>query len=124
MIRSGGNIHQPSADSNLSRFTLLRSTPPIRHLGFAGGLAVDSPARPVIVRSTGFGTPIDVAEYAEMKVGILIKNRAFRIHVGAEVPGHKVPIGARLLGKPANALATGQAGILKQRGPAIGGELI
>src|SRR6516225_12461958 len=81
--------------------------PPIRHLGFTGGLTVDSPARPVIVRSAGFGTLIDVAEYAEMKVGILVKNRAFRIHVGAEVPGHKVSIGARLLGKLANALTTG-----------------
>src|SRR5215472_3598377 len=59
--------------------------PPIRHLGFAAGLAVDSPARPVIVRSTSFGALIDVAEYAEIKVGILVKNCAFRIHVRAEV---------------------------------------
>ena len=73
--------------------------PPISHLGFTGGLAVDGPARPVIVRSANFGALIDVAEYAEMKVGILVKNRAFRIHVGAEVLGNKVPIGARLLGK-------------------------
>jgi hypothetical protein len=57
--------------------------PPIRHLGFTGG-----PARPVIVRSVG--ALIDVAEYAEMKVGVLVKNRAFRIHVGAEVPGNKI----------------------------------
>src|SRR5262249_19346812 len=98
--------------------------PPIRHFGFAGGLAVDSPARPVIVRSAGFGALIDVAEYAEMKVGILVKNRAFRIHVGDEVPGHKVPIGARFLGKLTNAFATGATGILEQRGSAIGGKLI
>jgi hypothetical protein len=65
-----------------------------------------------------------VAEYAEMKVGILVKNCAFRIHVRAEVPGNEVPIGARLLGKLANVLATGPAGILEQRGPAIGGKLI
>jgi hypothetical protein len=39
-------------------------------------LAVDSPARPLIVRSTSFGALIDVAEYAEMQVGILVKNRA------------------------------------------------
>src|SRR5262249_28274172 len=87
-------------------------------------LAVDSPARPVIVRSTSFGALIDVAEYAEMEVGILVKNRAFRIHVGAEVSGHKIPIGARLLGKLANVLATGAAGILEKRGQAIGGKLI
>jgi hypothetical protein len=65
-----------------------------------------------------------VAEYAEVKVGVLVKNRAFRIHVGAEVSGNKVPIGARLLGKLANALASCPAGILKKRGPAIGGKLI
>jgi hypothetical protein len=65
-----------------------------------------------------------VAEYAEMKVGILVKNRAFRINVGAEVPGNEVPIGARLLGKLANALATGAASIPEKRGPAIGGKLI
>jgi hypothetical protein len=65
-----------------------------------------------------------VAEDAEMKVGILVKNRAFRIHFGAEVPGNKVPIGARLLGKLADALASGPAGILEKRGPAIGGKLI
>jgi hypothetical protein len=59
-----------------------------------------------------------------MKVGILVKNRAFRIHVGAEVPGNKVLIGARLLGKLADALATGPAGILQKRGPAIGSKLI
>src|SRR5215470_14996676 len=87
--------------------------PPIRHLGFTGGLAVDGPARPVIVRSAGFGALIDVAEYAEMKVGILVKNRAFRIHVRAEVPGNKVPIGARFLSKLADALASGPAGILE-----------
>jgi hypothetical protein len=78
----------------------------------------------MIVRSASFGALIDVAEYAEMKVGILVKNRAFRIHVGAEVPGNKVPIGARLLGKLADALTTGWAGIVKKRGPAIGGKLI
>ena len=59
-----------------------------------------------------------------MKVGILVKNRAFRIHVGAEVPRNKVPIGARLLGKLADALASGPSAILKKRGPAIGGKLI
>jgi hypothetical protein len=65
-----------------------------------------------------------VAEDAEMKVGILVKNRAFRIHFGAEVPGNKVPIGARLLGKLADALASGPAGILDKRSPAVGGKLI
>jgi hypothetical protein len=40
------------------------------------------------------------------------------------VPGNKVPIGARLLGKLAHALATGSAGILEKRGPAIGSKLI
>jgi hypothetical protein len=59
-----------------------------------------------------------------MKVGILVKNRAFRIHIGAEVPGNEAPIGARLLGKLANVLAAGRAGILEKRGPAIGGKLI
>jgi hypothetical protein len=78
----------------------------------------------VIVGSAGFGTLIDVAEYAEMKVGIFVKYRAFRIHVGAEVPGNEVPIGARLLGKLANLLATVPPGILEKRGPAIGGKLI
>jgi hypothetical protein len=78
----------------------------------------------MIMRSAGFGALIDVAEYAEMKVGILVKNRAFRIHVGAEVPGNKVRIGARLLGKLAHALATGPARILEKRSPAIGGKLI
>jgi hypothetical protein len=58
-----------------------------------------------------------------MKVGILVKNRAFRSHVGAEVPGNKVPIGARLLGKLADALASGPSGILEKRGPAIGSKL-
>jgi hypothetical protein len=78
----------------------------------------------MIVRSAGFGALIDVAEYAEMKVGILVKNRAFRFHVGAKVPRNKVPIGARLLGKLSDALATGPAGILEKCGPAIGGKLI
>jgi hypothetical protein len=111
---------------NLARlsFGWLFDKPPIRHLGFAGGLAVDSPARPVIVRSTSFGALIDVAENAEMKVGILVKNRAFRIHIGAEVPSNEVPIGTRLLGTLANVLATGPAGILEKRSPAIGGKLI
>src|SRR5262249_10462057 len=111
---------------NLARIWMgwLLEKPPIRHLDFAAGLAVDSPARPVIMRSTSFGALIDVAEYAEMKVGILVKNCAFRIHVRAEVPGNEVPISARLLGKLANVFATGPAGILEQRGPAIGGKLI
>ena len=78
----------------------------------------------MIVRSAGFGALIDVAEYAEMQVGVLVKNRALRIYVGAEVPGNKVPIGARLLSTLADALTTGRAGILEKRGPAIGGKLI
>src|SRR5215469_9231379 len=84
---------------NLARLSICRlfDKPPIRHLGFTGGLAVDGPARTVIMGSAGFGTLIDVAEYAEVKVGIFVKNHAFRIHVGAEVPSDKVPIGARLL---------------------------
>jgi len=91
--------------------------PPIRHLGFTGGLAVDSPARSVIVRSANLGPLIDVAEYAEMKVGILVKNLAFRVRVGAEVLADKVLIGARLLGKLADALATGGAGIPSEARP-------
>jgi hypothetical protein len=78
----------------------------------------------MIVRSASFGALIDVAEYAEMKVGILVKNRAFRIHVEAEVPGNKVPIGARLHGKFADALTTRPASILEKRRSAIGGKLI
>jgi hypothetical protein len=78
----------------------------------------------MIMRRAGIGALIDVAEYAEMKVGVLVKNRAFRIHLGAKVLGNKVLIGARLLGKLADALAAGPAGILQKRGPAICSKLI
>src|SRR5215472_9249842 len=99
-VRHAGSHFVRSHFCSLARLSIgwLFDEPPIRHLGFAGGLAVDSPARPVIVRSTSFGALIDVAEYAEMKVGILVKNCAFRIHVRAEVPGNEVPISARFLG--------------------------
>jgi hypothetical protein len=40
------------------------------------------------------------------------------------VPGNKVPIGARLHGKFADALTTRPASILEKRRSAIGGKLI
>src|SRR5215469_15701161 len=75
---------------NLARLSICRlfDKPPIRHLGFTGGLAVDGPARTVIVGRADFDALIDVAEYAEMKVGVFVKKCAFRIHVRAEVPGN------------------------------------
>jgi len=91
-VRHAGSHFVCSHLCNSARLSIcwLFDKPPIRHLGFTGGLAVDSPARPVIVRSANLGALIDVAEYAEMKVGVLVKNRAFGIHVGAEVLGNKV----------------------------------
>ena len=71
-VRHAGNDFVCSHLCNLARVSINRlfDKLPIRHLGFTGGLAVDGPARPVIVRSANFGALIDVAEYAEMKVGI------------------------------------------------------
>src|SRR5580693_6009870 len=99
-VRHAGSHFVRSHLFYLARLSIcwLFDKPPIHHLCFTGGLPIDSPTRPMIVRSASSGALIDVAEYAEMKVGVLVKNRAFRIHVRAQVPGNKVPIGARLLG--------------------------
>jgi hypothetical protein len=77
----------------------------------------------MIVRRTILGAYVDMAENAEMQVGILIEDGSLRGDVGAEVPGDKVGIHAGLFGKLANQFAAGRPGVLEQSLAAIGGEL-
>src|SRR6516165_3627044 len=56
---------------------------PVGHLGHPGHLAVDRPARAVVMRRAVPRSAIDVGENAEVQVGVLVENPAVRIRIGA-----------------------------------------
>src|SRR6185312_16882210 len=91
---------------------------PVRHLGRSGNLAVDCPARAVIVRRTVLRALIDMGENAKMKIGILVEHPPFVAGVRAEISGDELRIGARPLGVLAHPLPTRRTTIVQKRRPA------
>src|SRR5207248_3568229 len=97
---------------------------PFGHVGELRGLAVNRPGRAVIMRGRGSGLVIDMGENLKTELGILVKHveavrRFFAAHAADEVA-----IGEQAFQGHANLLPPARAGIARQRGPAIGDELL
>jgi hypothetical protein len=65
-----------------------------------------------------------VGEDAEFQIRILVEDFAVLVVIGAEVLGDEIGVGAGAFGVLPAELAAGGAGVLHQRGAAVGGELL
>ena len=102
---------------NFSGLAVLRlfDEPPVSHFGYTGGLTVDRPTRPMIVRRAVLRALIDMGENAETEVGVLVKDSPLSGPIGTDILRYEAWIRTSAFRVFADQLATGGAGILQQR---------
>src|SRR5215472_9366052 len=96
---------------------------PVAHYGFAARLAVDRPARTMIVRFAFPGAVIDMAEDAESQFRILVEDFAVG-HAIVQMRGDEIIVLQYLPDQRADFLAALDAGILREDAMTLVGKLL